>query len=240
MTDDARRIAATRRPRRRARRRRRPRSTRPRARSPTTTARSAATDDRTVDTTSYRLVIPWFGWIFALADPRHACAAAAPGDGTQPAWAPPDRLDADAGAGRSDCSPRRRCRPRSSTRCSPRPSTSPPTTSGSSERGQGIAGVIVRCGIVLALPFAVPRRPGRATADHRAARVARADRARRSARSRRTSGCSPRPQTVGRPLGHRARPAHRGRRRGGDAAQQPRVRGERAGDGQRPRRRASR
>ncbi|MEZ5249275.1 MAG: hypothetical protein R2713_08705 [Ilumatobacteraceae bacterium] len=44
-----------------------------------------------VDTTTYRLDIPWFGWLFRWPV-RHALGQHRAGTGTPPAWAPPDRL----------------------------------------------------------------------------------------------------------------------------------------------------
>ena len=100
--------------------------------------------DQVVDTTDYRLVVPWFGWLFRWPI---RCGAAPPlgrRRHSSRAWAPPDRLTAHhvrvarpAGRGVADA-------PRSSTRCSPRRPTSPPKDFGISEGGQSIAGVIVR------------------------------------------------------------------------------------------------
>ena len=51
-----------------------------------------------VETTTYRLVIPWFGWVFALPTRRGLLRPPAhrPHGGRQPWWAPPQRLDARA------------------------------------------------------------------------------------------------------------------------------------------------
>ncbi len=109
--------------------------------------------DEVIDTTTYRIDIPWFGWLFRWPL-RHALRQRAAGNGTQPAWAPPDRLE-----------------PRHVLVLGLLAAVSMPSAFvntlftqtvnfaaddfGISEQGQGIAGVIVRCGIVLALPFAV-------------------------------------------------------------------------------------
>ncbi len=110
-------------------------------------------DGQVVDTTTYRLDIPWFGWLFrwpVRASLKHRSA----GTGAQPAWAPPDRLE-----------------PRHVLVLGLLAAVSMPSAFvntlftqtvnfaaddfGISEQGQGFAGVLVRCGIVLALPFAV-------------------------------------------------------------------------------------
>ncbi len=110
-------------------------------------------DDRVVDTTTYRLDIPWFGWLFrwpVRASLRHR----APGTGAQPKWAPPDRLES------------RHVLVLGLLAAVSMPSAFVNTLFtqtvnfaaddfGISEQGQGVAGVVVRCGIVLALPFAV-------------------------------------------------------------------------------------
>jgi MFS family permease len=111
------------------------------------------TGDRVVDVTTYRLDIPWFGWLFRWPV-RSSLRRHAPGTGAQPAWAPPDRLE-----------------PRHVVVLGLLAAVSMPAAFvntlftqtvnfaaddfGISEQGQGIAGVIVRFGIVLALPFAV-------------------------------------------------------------------------------------
>jgi MFS family permease len=110
-------------------------------------------DGVVVDTTTYRLDIPWFGWLFRW--PVRASLRQRSADtGAQPAWAPPDRLE-----------------PRHVLVLGLLAAVSMPSAFvntlftqtvnfaaddfGISEQGQGFAGVIVRCGIVLALPFAV-------------------------------------------------------------------------------------
>lgn len=109
--------------------------------------------DEVVDTTTYRLEIPWFGWLFRWPV-RHALRHHGAGNGTPPRWAPPDRLE-----------------PRHVMVLGLLAAVSMPSAFvntlftqtvnfaaddfGISEQGQGIAGVMVRLGIVLALPFAV-------------------------------------------------------------------------------------
>ena len=105
--------------------------------------------------------IPWFGWLFALPvrwtlrrAPRHRPRPPA-GPATTPWWAPPDRLDARQTRSCSACSPRPRCRRRSSTRCSRRRVKFAADDFGVGDSGVGVAGSLVRAGIVLALPAAV-------------------------------------------------------------------------------------
>jgi len=56
----------------------------------------ADADGSITETTSYRLAIPWFGWVFALPTRRSLQRAPShrPHGGRQPWWAPPQRLDA--------------------------------------------------------------------------------------------------------------------------------------------------
>src|SRR5262245_54447809 len=56
-----------------------------------------AEDDGTItEVTTYRLAIPWFGWVFALPTRRSLRRPPThrPHGGAQPWWAPPQRLDA--------------------------------------------------------------------------------------------------------------------------------------------------
>ncbi len=108
---------------------------------------------RVHDTTTYRLDIPWFGWLFRWPV-RASLKRHGAGTGAQPKWAPPDRLE-----------------PRHVLVLGLLAAVSMPSAFvntlftqtvnfaaddfGISEQGQGFAGVVVRCGIVLALPFAV-------------------------------------------------------------------------------------
>ena len=111
--------------------------------------------------TRYRVVVPWFGWLFALpirsAIARRGHPATAPhrpASGRQPAWAPPDRLDSRhvlvlgllAAASMSSAFV---------NTLFTQTVNFAADDFGISESGQGVAGVIVRCGIVLVLPLAV-------------------------------------------------------------------------------------
>ena len=106
---------------------------------------------------------------------------------------------------------------------------------GIDERGQGVGGVIVRLGVVIAIPFAM-------LADRRGRRQMIVITAWLAPLWCALGAIAPNfwvlvgTQTIGRPLGLGARAADRRRRRGGDAAQQPRLRAQRA----RARRRARR
>ena len=106
-----------------------------------------------VDTTTYRLTVPWFGWLFRLPV-RSSLKHRSVGHGAQPGWAPPDRLTPHhvmvlgllAAVSLSSAFVNTLFTQTANFAAS---------DFGISEQGQGIAGVIVRCGIVFALPFTV-------------------------------------------------------------------------------------
>ena len=106
-----------------------------------------------VDTTTYRLTVPWFGWLFRLPV-RSSLKHRSVGHGTQPGWAPPDRLTPHhvmvlgllAAVSLSSAFVNTLFTQTVNFAAS---------DFGISEQGQGIAGVIVRCGIVFALPFTI-------------------------------------------------------------------------------------
>lgn len=110
-------------------------------------------DGSATDVTRYRLEVPWFGWLFRWPM-RHALRQRAVGDGRQPAWAPPDRLTAQhvrvlgllAAVSLSSAFV---------NTLFTQTVNFAATDFGVDERGQSIAGVIVRFGIFLALPFTV-------------------------------------------------------------------------------------
>lgn len=54
---------------------------------------TAGPDHTLVETTDYRLRIPWFGWLFAVPVRRYVRHGQPTEAGRQPWWAPPDRLD---------------------------------------------------------------------------------------------------------------------------------------------------
>ena len=224
---------------------RRPGSSRTPGRSWSTSASSATTvtGRRSRSKRPIATSLPWFGWLLALpirwtiARRGHDPASDRPPRIGPRSWAPPDRLT-----------------PRqlsvvgllaASSMASAFINTLFTQTVdfaaddfGIGDTGVGIAGAVVRAGIVFVLPDRRPRRP------HRAARRHRRRRLRRAARRRRRRGGAdvpdPRRHPDDRPAA-RARPRlpRRRRRRRGDAAQLAGVRDQRAGDGERTRRRES-
>lgn len=107
--------------------------------------------DRVVDRTEYRLVVPWFGWIFQPVV-RRALRLRSTGSGGPPAWAPPDRLTPHhllllglLGAASMSAA--------FGNTLFTQTVNFAAAEFGVSEGGQGVAGVIVRLGILIALPF---------------------------------------------------------------------------------------
>ncbi len=197
-----------------------------------------AADGTVTERTTYGFSIPWFTWLFAIPVRLALARRIHPRRRGTPWWSPPDRLDPPAAPESSACSPRCRCRRRSSTRCSPRPPSSPPTTSGSASRAS--ASVARSSGPDRARPAdRRARRPDRATPRDRGSRLRGTD--------RQLAGCGgalvraargePDPRPAARP---RPRLHDRGGRHRGDAAELPGVCGQRAGDGERARRRGRR
>lgn len=108
------------------------------------------------ETTTYRLQIPWFGWAFALLV-RRSLARRPPPDsppGRQPWWAPRDRLEPDqvlvlgllAAASLTSAFV---------NTLFTQTVNFAADDFGIGNRGQGIAGTVVRCGIVLVAPLAL-------------------------------------------------------------------------------------
>lgn len=110
-------------------------------------------DGRVVDRTQYRFVLPWFGWLFGPAV-RRTLQRRRAGGGAPPAWAPPDRLTPHhvlllgllAAASMSGAFV---------NTLFTQTANFAAAEFGISEGGQGVAGVVVRLGIVIALPFTV-------------------------------------------------------------------------------------
>ncbi|MGE0140913.1 MAG: MFS transporter [Ilumatobacteraceae bacterium] len=116
--------------------------------------RTLRTDgDEIVDTTTYRLVVPWFAWLFRWPV-RSSLRHRAPGDGKPPAWAPPDRLTAHHAKVLGLLAAVSMTAAFVNTLFTQTASFAAKDF-GISEGGQSIAGVIVRCGIVIALPFTI-------------------------------------------------------------------------------------
>lgn len=110
-------------------------------------------DGRTVDTTTYRLVVPWFGWLFRWPV-RRALRQRTVGTGAQPAWAPPDRLTSRHVMVLGLLAAVSLTSAFVNTLFTQTVNFAA-ADFGISEQGQGIAGVLVRCGIVFALPFTI-------------------------------------------------------------------------------------
>lgn len=110
-------------------------------------------DDGTTltDTTSYWLGVPWFWWVFALPV-RWTLRRREPGDGRPPGWAPPDRLTARHAQVLGLLAAASLSAAFVNTLFTQTVNFAADDF-GIDKSGQGIAGVIVRCGIVLALPF---------------------------------------------------------------------------------------
>ena len=111
-------------------------------------------DDGTVrETTSYRLSVPWFGWVFALPM-RHAVRNRRDGGTAQPWWAPPDRL--------SERQVRTLALLAIASSAAAFANTLFTQTAnfaadsfGVGDQGQGFGGAAVRIGVLIALPFAL-------------------------------------------------------------------------------------
>lgn len=104
-----------------------------------------------VDITTYRLAIPWFRWLFALPV-RWALQRREPGTGRPPNWAPPDRLNARQAHVLGLLAAASLSAAFVNTLFTQTVNFAA-ADFGISKGGQGLAGVIVRCGIVIALPF---------------------------------------------------------------------------------------
>ncbi len=109
--------------------------------------------DEIRDITTFRMVVPWFGWLFRWPV-RATLRSHHVGNGTQPRWAPPDRLNAHqvkilgllAAVSMSSAFV---------NTLFTQTVNFAADDFGISEQGQSFAGVIVRFGIVLALPFTI-------------------------------------------------------------------------------------
>lgn len=111
-------------------------------------------DDGTIsETTRYRLIVPWFGWVFALPM-RMAVRNRRPPDSSAPWWSPPDHLN------------ERQVRSLALLAIASSAATYANTlftqtanfaadSFGVGDRGQGFGGAAVRIGILIALPFAL-------------------------------------------------------------------------------------
>ncbi len=114
--------------------------------------------DRIVETTDFRLRIPWFGWLFALPVWAHLSRRGAvlsrPARSAPPWWAPPDRIDERqalvlgllAAASMSSAF---------TNTLFTQTAQFAADDFGVGDIGFSIAGAVVRAGIIVAVPFAV-------------------------------------------------------------------------------------
>ena len=115
--------------------------------------RTVVTSPTTVDETiRYRIVIPWFGWLFAL--PLRNTLRHRPRDGAMPWWSPPDRLTQRHVAILGLLAAASMAAAFANTLFTQTASFAADGF-GIDERAQGVGGVIVRLGVVIAIPFAM-------------------------------------------------------------------------------------
>lgn len=119
----------------------------------TTYERSLVETPATVDETiRYRIVIPWFGWLFAL--PLRNTLRHRPPKDTKPWWSPPDRLTPRQVAILGLLAAASMSAAFANTLFTQTASFAADGF-GINERAQGVGGVIVRLGVVFAIPFAI-------------------------------------------------------------------------------------
>ncbi len=104
------------------------------------------------ETIHYRIVIPWFGWLFAL--PLRSTLRHRPPDGTKPWWSPPDRLTQRHVAILGLLAAASMAAAFANTLFTQTASFAADGF-GIDERAQGVGGVVVRLGVVIAIPFAL-------------------------------------------------------------------------------------
>jgi len=115
--------------------------------------RTVVEDAETVDETiRYRLVIPWFGWLFAL--PVRNTLRRRPAEQSAPWWSPPDRLEPRHVAILGLLAAASMAAAFANTLFTQTASFAADGF-GIDERAQGVGGVIVRLGVVIAIPFAM-------------------------------------------------------------------------------------
>jgi MFS family permease len=123
--------------------------------------RTVTDDGATVaESIRYRIIIPWFGWLFAL--PVRATLRRRPHDDSMPWWSPPDRLSERNVATLGLLAAASMAAAFANTLFTQTASFAADGF-GIDERAQGVGGVIVRLGVVIAIPFAL-------LADHRGRR----------------------------------------------------------------------
>ncbi len=113
-------------------------------------------NDQLIETTNYRLEIPWFGWLFAWpvrrALARHHTPP--PGRPANPWWAPPDRLDARQAMVLGLLALASMASAFTNTLFT-QTATFAADSFGVGDAGVSWAGATVRLGVVVALPFAI-------------------------------------------------------------------------------------
>ncbi|HEY0521251.1 MAG TPA: MFS transporter [Ilumatobacteraceae bacterium] len=114
-----------------------------------TTVSSGASVDETI---RYRVVIPWFGWLFAL--PIRSTLKHRPHGHAMPWWSPPDRLS-DRNAATLGLLAAASMAAAFANTLFTQTASFAADGFGIDERGQGVGGVIVRLGVVIAIPFAL-------------------------------------------------------------------------------------
>ena len=110
-------------------------------------------DDQVAQTITYRLVIPWFGVLFALPVRRALHRRPAPG-AASPWWTPPDRLTERQARTLALLAAAAMSAAFANTLFT-QTANFAADTFGVGDRGQGVGGAIVRLGVLIALPFAV-------------------------------------------------------------------------------------
>ena len=106
-----------------------------------------------IETTTYRLAIPWFGWLFALPI-RRALRHRRPAGAGNPWWAPPDRLNERQVRTLALLAVASSSAAFANTLFTQTASFAADSF-GVSNTGQSVGGAIVRVGVVIAMPFAV-------------------------------------------------------------------------------------
>ncbi|MCU1396102.1 MAG: putative major facilitator superfamily transporter [Ilumatobacteraceae bacterium] len=118
-------------------------------------ARTVESDGAVIrDTTSYRLIIPWFAWLFAWPVRRTLRRRESnPQTGVQPWWAPPDRLDPQQALLLGILAAASMTAAYTNTLFT-QTANYAAEDFGVGKFGQGVGGVVVRIGVVCALPIA--------------------------------------------------------------------------------------
>jgi MFS family permease len=109
----------------------------------------AASVDETI---RYRILLPWFGWLVSL--PLRNTLRHRPAEGTKPWWSPPDRLTPRHVAILGLLAAASMAATFTNTLFTQTASFAADGF-GLDERAQGVGGVVVRLGVVIAIPFAM-------------------------------------------------------------------------------------